>query len=245
MLRCERLTLGTKTFRLAEISFTVERGEYAVLMGPSGCGKTTILEAICGLRPLESGIVTLNGVDITSMTVAMRGIGYVPQDGAIFPRMTVGDNLAFALMVKRQTRREIEATVQPLAERLGIRHLLSRKATGLSGGETQRVVVGRALAAQPAILLLDEPLSALDEDARDDLIDLLKQLQIESGIAALHVTHSKSEAQRLGDRILVLADGQVSHRPAERIDVRSGATNLKPKDSRPRNAKPVETPCHD
>ncbi len=245
MLNCERLTLGTKAFRLADISFAVEQGEYAVLMGKSGCGKTTLVESICGLRRLDSGTITLAGVDITRAPIATRGIGYVPQDGAIFPRMTVGDNLSFALMARKRPRREIEATIAPLAERLGIAHLLNRKATGLSGGETQRVALGRALAAKPAILLLDEPLSALDEETRDDLIELLKQLQIEHGITALHVTHSKQEAQRLGDKILVLADGNISTSPSEQRDPRPPKQTLNPKSIRPRDTKVVEIRCHE
>lgn len=241
MLNCERLTLGTKAFRLADISFAVERGEYAVLMGQSGCGKTTLVEAICGLRPLESGTIRLGGVDITHAPVATRGIGYVPQDGAIFPRMTVRDNLAFALMVKKTPQREIDATVEPLAERMGIAHLLSRRATQLSGGETQRVALGRALAASPSILLLDEPLSALDEDSRDDLVALLKQLHQERGITALHVTHSKSEAQRLGDKVLVLATGRIlTNPPAQSLDQPTDAVPA-PESTHPRPAKSVES----
>jgi ABC-type sugar transport system ATPase subunit len=209
MLSCEELTLAAGAFRMNDISFVVPEGAVGVLMGATGSGKTSLLEAICGLRRIERGTIRLGGNDITCWPIAARGIGYVPQDGAVFPRMTVRENLGFGLMIRRASRRAIDACVEPLAAQLSISHLLDRQAVRLSGGEAQRVALGRALAVGPRLLLLDEPLSALDESTRGQMTNLLKRVQRDRGITALHVTHSWNEAKSLADVLLQIEEGRI------------------------------------
>lgn len=209
MIVVERLTLRLGSFRLSDVSLTVGTGEFAVLMGKTGCGKTSVLEAICGLRPVEAGRIVLLDREVTTLTPAQRGVGYVPQDLALFPSLRVRDHLAFALEVRRWSRADIEARVEEMADLLGIGHLLHRTPRGLSGGESQRVALGRALSFHPRILLLDEPLSALDEDTRGEIIQLLRTVQRRTGVTTLHVTHSLSEARRLADRLYLIENGVI------------------------------------
>jgi ABC-type sugar transport system ATPase subunit len=209
VIRFENIAWRAGTFRLQDISFTIPAGRYAVLMGRTGCGKTTLLEILCGLRVPHSGEVFIGERNVTRESPAARGIGYVPQDGALFPTMTVSENIGFALRIRRRSPDEIRHRVTELAAHLGVAHLLDRLPHNLSGGERQRVALGRALAAKPSVLLLDEPLSALDEELRDDLATLLKDIQRDLGITALHITHSRSEAARLADVVLRLESGRV------------------------------------
>lgn len=197
-------------FSLRDVGFQIETGQYAVLMGCSGCGKTTVMEVLCGLRRAKYGTIRLAGIDVTNRQPGERNIGYVPQDGALFPTMTVADQVAFALNVRRQPKGLIRQRVHELAGLLGIDHLLDRYPHGLSGGEKQRVALGRALAVRPSILCLDEPLSALDDDTRQELIQLLKDLPREMRVTTLHITHYEREASELADVLLVLKDGAVS-----------------------------------
>ena len=210
MIDVERLCIEQGAFRLNDVSFHVPRGNYALLMGQTGCGKTTILEAIAGLRAERSGTIRLNGVDATRLAPGQRSLGYVPQDGALFRTMTVRDNLAFALAIRNRPDADIHQRVDQLAGWLGIAHLLDRRAVGLSGGETQRIALGRALANHPPILLMDEPLSSLDEETRDRMIELLKDLPRTAGVTVLHVTHSRREADLLGDCIFRLDQGRIA-----------------------------------
>jgi ABC-type sugar transport system ATPase subunit len=209
MIDVDQLTLRQGAFQLNDVSLHVPRGTYALLMGKTGCGKTTILEAIAGLRSIQSGVVRLDGRVVTNATPAERNIGYVPQDGALFRTMTVRDNLGFALEIRHQPATTIKARVDELADWLSVTHLLGRRAFGLSGGETQRIALGRALANHPPVLLMDEPLSSLDEETRDRMIELLKGLPQKVGVTVLHVTHSRHEADQLGDLILRLNDGRI------------------------------------
>ena len=214
MILLDNLSLRAGAFALDGLSLSVAAGEYAVLMGKTGCGKTSLLEAICGLRPVTAGRIVLVGRDVTRLRPAERGVGYVPQDLALFPTLTVRDHLAFALVVRRWRGAEIECRVAELAGLLGIGHLLARYPAGLSGGEAQRVALGRALAFQPRILLLDEPLAALDEDTRSDMVGLLRCVRRLTGVTTLHVTHSLTEARRLADRLFIL-DGAGLHAALE------------------------------
>jgi ABC-type sugar transport system ATPase subunit len=207
MIAIDNLHLHAGAFALDGLSLTVPTGEYAVLMGKTGCGKTTLLEAICGLRHVRSGRIVLLGRDVTHLRPAERGVGYVPQDLALFPTLRVREHLAFALEVRRAPASEIAARVHEMAGLLGIAGLLERYPQGLSGGEAQRVALGRALAFHPRVLLLDEPLSALDEDTRGGMVDLLRDVQQRTGVTTLHVTHSLTEARRLADRLFVLEGG--------------------------------------
>jgi molybdate/tungstate transport system ATP-binding protein len=213
MIAVRKLCLRAGAFALRNLSFTVDTGQYAVLMGKTGSGKTTLLEAICGLQAVESGSINLLGRDVTRLGPAERDVGYVPQDRALFPTFKVRDHLAFALTVRRRPRAEIERRVAELAGLLGIGHLLERRPAGLSGGEAQRVALGRALAFRPSVLLLDEPLSALDDDTRSDMVGLLRAVQRLTGVTTLHVTHSLGEAKKLADRLLVLKNGCIEEVP--------------------------------
>ncbi len=178
-------------------------------MGKSGCGKTTILEAIAGLRHPTAGIVSLHDRDVTALNPGARRIGYVPQDGALFPTMTVRSNLGFALDIQGASRNDVERRVTQLADWLEISHLLDRKPGYLSGGEKQRVALGRALASRPPVLLLDEPLGSLDDETRDHIIELLIGLRNTRTVTVLHGTHNRSEANRLGEMLFRLEDGSV------------------------------------
>ncbi len=214
MIRLESIGWQADAFRLENVNVTVPTGRYGVLMGRTGCGKTTLLEIICGLRRPLTGRVFIGDRDVTHEPPAARGVGYVPQDGAMFPTMTVREQLGFALRLRRRPTEEIAARVGELATELAVTALLDRLPQHLSGGERQRVALGRALAAKPQVLVLDEPLSALDEELRDDLAALLKRAQREYSLTALHITHSRAEAALVADVMFSLADGRISELPA-------------------------------
>jgi ABC-type sugar transport system ATPase subunit len=196
-------------FRLHDISFRIDSGEYAMLMGRTGCGKTTIIESICGLRSVAGGTIWLDGRDVTHGSPASRNIGYVSQDLALFDTMTVEENLRFAPRVRRRATDWTNKKTHELAELLGIEHLLNRGTKLLSGGEAQRVAIGRALAFEPPVLILDEPLSALDESTRTEMYEVLKRVQTERGVTTLHITHSSAESAILATQVLRIEDGKI------------------------------------
>jgi len=210
MIALENIELRQGSFELSDLSLELASGEYGVLMGRSGCGKTTLLEAVCGLRNIAGGRVILGGRDVTQLPPAERGVGYVPQDRALFPTMLVREQLAFALVLRALSQVEIAERVDELAELLGITGLLDRTPDKLSGGEAQRVALGRALAHAPAVLCLDEPLAALDEELHGEMCRLLERVHRETGVTILHITHSPSEARRLAGCHFRLADGKVA-----------------------------------
>jgi molybdate/tungstate transport system ATP-binding protein len=212
MIAVNHLTVQVGGFVLEDVGFDVPTGQYAVLMGRTGAGKTTLLEALCGLKAVTGGSIRLNGRDVTRLKPAERGIGYVPQDRALFQTMTVHEHLAFALTIQKASRQVIQQNVAELSRLLGIEHLLDRRPAGLSGGEAQRVALGRALSARPGVLCLDEPLSALDDETRQEMYDLLEQVQKSTNVTILHVTHNRDEAERLADRIFLLRNGKVECR---------------------------------
>jgi len=209
MIELKDVSITAGSFRMTGLSLKLAAGEHVVLMGRTGRGKTTILEAICGLRPVTSGQILLGDVDVTNWDPADRRIGYVPQDLALFPTLDVREHFAFALSLQRTLKDVIDARVAEMADLLAVTALLDRKIQGLSGGESQRVALGRALAAEPPVLLLDEPLSALDDATRLEIRSLLKQVQKRTGVTILHVTHNRQDAEALADRVLVLDDGRV------------------------------------
>lgn len=209
MIKVEQLSVSSGTFRLSDLSFEIPSGQYGVLMGRTGGGKTTILEAICGLKEVVSGKIILGDRDVTHDRAGSRGIGFVPQESTLFSTMTIRRHLAFGPKVQKWERAAIDARVEELAEQLGIAHLLDRKPIGLSGGERQRVSLGRALAVRPGVLCLDEPLSALDEDTHSGMVELIRGVVKDNSITALHVTHSRREADRLADCIFNLVDGTI------------------------------------
>ncbi len=209
MISAKQLTVRSGDFTLSNVSFEVASGQYAALMGRTGSGKTTLLESICGLRSIVSGAIVLGDVDVTNAHPADRNIGYVPQEGALFWTMSVRDNMAFALDVRNWSHSDRDARVNELAQFLEITHLLDRRPAGLSGGERQRVALGRALAFSPSVLCMDEPLSALDDQTRATMYELLRSVREKTNVTVLHVTHSEGEAKALADVVLRLENGAV------------------------------------
>ena len=210
MIAVDHLSVRVGRFQLSNVSLSVPAGQHAVMMGKTGAGKTTLLEAICGLRAVTSGSIRLMDREATGLTPAQRGIGLVPQDGALFQHLTVRQHLTFALEVRGWAKAKIAQRVEELADWLRLGALLERKPAGLSGGEAQRVALSRALSFQPNVLCLDEPLSALDEETRAEMCELLRSVRGRTGVTILHITHSLAEAQKLADRIYLLRDGQIS-----------------------------------
>ena len=180
-------------------------------MGQTGCGKTTLVECLCGLRSSVKGRIELAGRDVTTLRPGERNIGYVPQDGALFPSMTVRSHLALPLSVRSWKPEDIARRTEQLSDLLGLEPLLDRLPGKLSGGETQRVALGRALAFSPTTLVLDEPLSAMDDQTRRQMYKLLKNVQEWTQVTVLHITHSQDEAREL-------ADCQFALRPSGRIE---------------------------
>jgi molybdate/tungstate transport system ATP-binding protein len=209
VIRIDKLTLTAGQFTLQGVSFEVPTGSYGVLMGRTGSGKTTILESIIGLRKISAGRIVINDREVTALKPALRDIGYVPQDGALFTTMTVRDQLSLALWIRKIPAEHTRQRVAQLAAMLQIEHLLDRKPRGLSGGERQRVALGRALSFRPPVLCLDEPFSALDEETRQQMCELLAEVKQVTGATILHVTHNPLEARTLADHVFRLQDGQV------------------------------------
>jgi ABC-type Fe3+/spermidine/putrescine transport system ATPase subunit len=204
MLRVENLSIRLGEFDLQDISFDVREGEYFVLLGPTGTGKTVLIECIAGLHRPRTGRIILNGRDVTDLPPEERGIAYVPQDYALFPNLTAFENIAFGLRVRKLPDSKVRARVYELAEWLGITYLLDRLPLTLSGGEKQRVALARALAVEPQILLLDEPLAAVDEQTRERLCRELKTIQRQTGATFVHVSHNFEETLAVADRIGVM-----------------------------------------
>jgi ABC-type Fe3+/spermidine/putrescine transport system ATPase subunit len=203
MIELRTVCLKADAFHLRNLELNVQQGEYVALMGRTGKGKTTVLEIIAGLRRIQSGSIHIAGEDVTRLPPAQRGVGYVPQDLALFPTMTVQQNLDFALRLRGG---KADAHLQKLIDWLGLAPLLTRRVTHLSGGEAQRTALGRALAFKPRVLLLDEPFSALDEATRDHMYRLMQHVREHTPVTVLHVTHSRAEALSLADRVLSMDD---------------------------------------
>jgi ABC-type sugar transport system ATPase subunit len=192
-----------------QIDLKISDGEYCVLFGRSGCGKTSLLECICGLREPQSGRVLIGGEDVTELEPRARGIGYVPQDGALFEHLSVRGNIEFGLKVKGVSASDRKVLVEQVAGDMQISHLLGRGIAGLSGGERQRVALCRAVVHNPRLLLLDEPVSALDECTRDAICRELIELQRKRKMVVVHVCHSFEEARMVAGRIAVMQAGRL------------------------------------
>lgn len=210
MIELSNVTIRTGDYILRDLSLRIESGCYAVITGKTGIGKTTILEAICGLRPIQVGSILLDGIDVSDWGPADRNLGYVPQDLALFPTFSVRQHLEFAMRIRHVPADERHRHALQLAERLGIAALMDRRIAGLSGGEAQRVALGRALAFRPSALLLDEPLSALDSDTRVATQELLRNLNRELAMTIVHVTHNQEEADVLGQQRIHLMHDESS-----------------------------------
>jgi multiple sugar transport system ATP-binding protein len=194
---------------LTEISLTVADGEFVALLGPSGCGKTTLLRIIAGLERASTGRVLIGGRDVTDRPPRERGLAMVFQSYAVFPHMTVADNIAFGLAMQRKPRDVVDRQVRRAASLLHIEPFLDRYPSRLSGGQRQRVAVARALAVEPAVLLMDEPLSNLDALLRLEMRSELKAVLQEVGTTTIYVTHDQTEAMGLADRVAVMYAGGI------------------------------------
>lgn len=191
------------------LSLNIDHGEFFTLLGPSGCGKTTLLRMIAGFIIPDEGRLVLDGVDITRLPAHKRETGMVFQDYALFPDKTVFDNVAYGLRVRKQTSAVIAEKVARMLERVELAHLAKRYPAELSGGQRQRVALARALVIEPRVLLMDEPLSNLDAKLRIQMRDVIRQLQQESNITAIFVTHDQEEALSMSDRIALLRNGRI------------------------------------
>ena len=209
MISLRHITVQAGGFQLRDLSMEIPTGSHTALMGRTGSGKTTLLEGICGLRSIRSGSIWIGDREVTQLPPRQQGIGFVPQDGALFDHLTVRQHLEFALEVRGWAPERRETRSRELAEWLGLTPLMNRLPAGMSGGERQRVALGRALAFHPPVLCLDEPLSALDDQTRGEIVAVLTEIRNRTGITILHITHNRSEAERLADRILHLRDGSL------------------------------------
>lgn len=194
---------------LSDIDLTVADGEYVVVVGPSGCGKSTLLRTVAGLENVTAGAIVLGGRDITHLPPAKRGVAMVFQSYALYPNMTVRQNLGFALRMAKHPASEIAAAIEQAAGILDIQHLLDRKPAALSGGQRQRVAIGRAIVRQPDLFLFDEPLSNLDTELRVKMRHEFLRLHKALKTTTLYVTHDQTEAMTLADRIVVLRAGKI------------------------------------
>ncbi len=203
-----RKTFG-QTTAVDALNLAVESGEFVSFLGPSGCGKTTTLRMIAGFEPASSGLIRMDGVDITHRRPNQRNIGMVFQSYALFPNMTVGNNIGFGLKVAGRPTSEINSRVHELLALIKLEELNDRYPYQLSGGQQQRVALARALAIQPQLLLLDEPLSALDAKIRVSLRNEIRAIQRQLGITTIYVTHDQEEALSLSDRVVVMNKGRI------------------------------------
>ena len=201
---------GTTT-AVKELSLAVADGEFVVLLGPTGAGKTTTLRLVSGLETPEEGQIRIAGHDVTNLPPASRDVAMVFQQYSLYPHYSAYDNMAFPLRspMRRRSEAEVEKRVREVAKLLRIESKLQNRATQLSGGEMQRVAIGRALVREPSVFLMDEPLSSLDAKLREDLRVELKRIQMDLGATVLYVTHDQIEAMTLADRIGVLAEGEL------------------------------------
>lgn len=209
MIRTEGLTFKIGDFQLHDVSIEIPHGEYFSLLGPPGSGKTLFLECLCGLVRILSGQIYIDGEDVANLEPRARGIGYVPQDYALFPNLSVERNISFGLRINSRSREEINNKIRRAAEMLGIRHLLQRSVYGLSGGEKQRVALARALVMEPKVLLLDEPVCALDEATRQEVCAQLHNIQRLLGLTTIHVSHNLEETFSVADKAAILYQGRL------------------------------------
>ncbi len=209
MIRIRNLCVELGDFTLKNASIDVAKGEYFVIVGPSGAGKTVLLETIAGLYPIRQGQIFLRGKDATDLDPEKRGVSIVYQDYALFPHLSVRDNILFGLRMHRTGEAEMKKAMTLVVDLCDISSLMHRRPATLSGGECQRVALARALCVHPDVLLLDEPLSALDPRTRESMQEELRRLHRTLRVTTLHVTHDFEEAIALGERMAVIGDGEV------------------------------------
>ncbi|UUX91597.1 ATP-binding cassette domain-containing protein [Methanoplanus endosymbiosus] len=209
MLKLDNISKNLGEFRIDNASLDVIKGEYMVIIGPTGAGKTILLETVAGIYPPDSGRVIMGGRDITDAQPKDRNIAMVYQDFVLFPHLTVEANIGFGLKSRKVPRPEIEKKVRDIASVMGIDHLLHRYPGTLSGGEKQRTAICRAILMEPDILLLDEPLSALDTQTRENLRGELKKLHKMFNTTFIHITHNYEEVFSLADRVVIMNEGNI------------------------------------
>jgi sn-glycerol 3-phosphate transport system ATP-binding protein len=215
---------GTKA--LDRLDLAIEPGSFCVLLGPSGCGKSTTLRIIAGLESATSGQVFVDGRDVTHQPPAERGVAMVFQNYALFPHLSVADNISFGLSVRKVEAGEAARRLRDTAELLGLQALLARKPSQLSGGQQQRVALGRALVAQTKVCLMDEPLSNLDAQLRQEMRHELRELQRRLGLTVVYVTHDQTEAMSMADQVVLLNQGRIEQDAAPRTLYSSPATTF-------------------
>ena len=210
MIAIKNLKIDLGDFLLRDINLEINSGEYFIILGPTGAGKTVLLEAIAGLYPVLGGEVWIDGREVTRLSPEKRSIGIVYQDYSLFPHLSVEENIAFGLRLRKYPKGEIKEKVNAIAKIVGVTHLLERKPQTLSGGEQQKVALARVLITEPEVLLLDEPLSALDPETKERMQAALKELHHRVGVTIIHVTHDFEEAVALGHQVAVLNEGRIA-----------------------------------
>jgi multiple sugar transport system ATP-binding protein len=212
-----------ENYVIRKLNLTIRHREFVVLLGPSGCGKTTTLRAIAGLEEIDRGDILIDGKAVQDLKAGERDIAFVFQLFALYPHLTAYENIAFPLRATGESRSEIDGKVRAVARAIQIEHLLDRRPSQLSGGDMQRIAIGRALVRRPKAMLMDEPIGALDAKLREEMRAELKRLHIENDSTTVYVTHDQVEAMSLADRIAIMNEGvlqqvgsptEVYHRPA-------------------------------
>lgn len=209
-LRVSNLSKSYKDVKaLNKVSFDVKKGEFLAILGPSGCGKTTLLRILIGLLESDSGTVFKDGQDITNLDASKRGMGIVFQNYALFENMTVFENIEYALKINKDLKATSKDVTNDLISQMDLEEHKNKKPGALSGGQQQRVAIARTLALNPEIILLDEPMSALDVDTRLRLREEIKDIQKKFNTTMIYITHDQEEAFAMADRIMVMRDGNI------------------------------------
>ena len=207
MIDIENLSIDLGEFHLRDISLHIHDGEYMVLLGPTGAGKTVLVECIVGIHRPDAGRILIDGRDATRLYPEERNVGFVPQDYALFPNMTVAENIAYGLKARRLPKAEIAERAERMMRLLEVEHLRARLPLNLSGGEKQRVALARTIVPEPEIMLMDEPLSSLDTVLKSEIQDMIVRLVRKLKVTLIYVTHDREEALAMADKIVVLING--------------------------------------